>query len=209
MRLVRALALLVVGAAVASCSGPSSGARAPGPAASGSVTSSPGAVGPAAALGAAGGVDVAAENRLAGTTAATPVHARGVAPGLQAFADRVSVRPGESVGLYVDARGPVTVQALRTGWYGGAGAREVWHGAATASPQPKGVVDDAPIPDAGGLRGTRTAVAPWRLTTTVDTTGWPEGAYLLRLDTARATRFVPLRSAARARAGACSWCRAR
>jgi len=192
VRFARALALLVVAAAATACSSPSTQARAHGPATSGSATSSAGAQGPGATLGAQPGVDVAAENRLAGTTAATPSHARGAAPGLQAFADRVSVRPGETVGLYVDTRGPVTIEALRTGWYGGAGAREVWHGTATASPQPKAFIDDAPIPDAGGLRHTRTAMAPWRLTTTVDTAGWPEGAYLLRLDTARATRFVPL-----------------
>ena len=192
MRFARALAVLVVAVAVASCSSACSGAPAHQPAPSGSVPSSGGVAGAGPTPGAGVGLDVVAENRLTGTSAATPARARGVAPGLQAFADRVSVRPGESVGLYVDARGPVTIEALRTGWYGGDGAREVWHGAANASPQPKAVVDDAPIPDAGGLRDTRTAVAPWRLTTTVDTTGWPEGAYLLRLDTATATRFVPL-----------------
>ena len=35
-------------------------------------------------------------------------------------------------------------------------------------------------------------MAPWRLTTTVDTTGWPPGAYLLRIDSRTASRLVPL-----------------
>jgi len=137
-------------------------------------------------------LDVAQENRRPGSRDADVSRARGAAPGLAAYADRVSVLPGQTVGLYVDARGPVAVEALRTGWYGGAGARVVWRGRATASPQPRPVVLNGPIPDAGGLRGTRTVEAPWRLTTTVDTSGWPPGGYLLRIDTARATRLVPL-----------------
>ncbi len=187
-RRAAALAAVLAGAlaAVLGCSG-STGPSQPGGAAAGAV---PGRTGTPESRTVP--LDVAAENRRPGTRDADVGQARGAAPGLQAFADRVSVLPGQSVGLYVDARGPVTIEALRTGWYGGAGAREVWRGRATAVPQPKAVVDDGPIPDAGGLRGARTAVAPWRMTTTIDTTGWPEGAYLLRVDTARATRLVPV-----------------
>jgi hypothetical protein len=137
-------------------------------------------------------LDVGAENRLPGSQEATAGRSRGTARGLAAFADRVSVRAGERVGLYVDAKGPVRIEALRTGWYGGAGARVVWRGQARARPQPRAVVENGRIPDAGGLRDTRTAIAPWHLTTTVDTSGWPEGAYLFRLDTRTATRLVPL-----------------
>ncbi|HVN13033.1 MAG TPA: N,N-dimethylformamidase beta subunit family domain-containing protein [Kineosporiaceae bacterium] len=145
----------------------------------------------------AAGVDVAAENRRAGSTDAVIGRTRGSAPGLQAYADRVSVLPGQQIGVYVDARGPVTIEALRTGWYGGAGARVLWRGLAVARPQPKAAVENGPVPDAGGLRDGRTAVAPWHLTILLDTTGWPEGAYLLRVDTATASRLVPvtLRSA--------------
>jgi hypothetical protein len=102
------------------------------------------------------------------------------------------VLPGEPVGLYVDATGPVRLEAVRTGWYGGAGGRVVWRGVAAASAQPRPVVLDAAIPDAGGLRNTRTVEAPWHLTTTVDTAGWPPGVYLLRVDSRTSTRLVPL-----------------
>ncbi|MGZ4603474.1 MAG: N,N-dimethylformamidase beta subunit family domain-containing protein [Kineosporiaceae bacterium] len=180
--------------AVTGCSAPSRSTSGPAPSASGTPPGSPTAV---SAGTQPEGLDVAAENRRPGSKDATVGRTRGTAPGLQAYADRVSARPGQQVGLYVDARGPLTIEALRTGWYGGAGARVVWRGQAVARPQPKAVVENGPVPDAGGLRNARTAVAPWHLTTLVDTTGWPEGAYLLRLDTPTATRFVPvtLRSA--------------
>jgi hypothetical protein len=116
----------------------------------------------------------------------------GKTPGLEVYADRISVRPGEQVGLYVQGSGPVAVRALRMGDYGGAGARQVWTGTLTASPQPTGTAMDGAIPDAGGIHGTHMVVAAWQRSGMVDTTGWPEGHYLLRLDAARASRYVPL-----------------
>ncbi|TGB12309.1 hypothetical protein E4099_11370 [Streptomyces palmae] len=76
-----------------------------------------------------------------------------------------------------------TVSAFRIGWYGGAQARLVWRservpGRAQASPRM--------LPD------TRTVRADWRPTLTVGTDGWPEGAYLLRLDADSGhQRYVP------------------
>lgn len=116
----------------------------------------------------------------------------GKAPGLQVYADRVSVRPGDGVGLYVDGSGPVAVRALRIGDYGGVGARQVWSGTVTARAQPARSTFQGPIPDAGGIKGTKMVVAAWHRSGTVDTTGWPEGHYLLRLDAGRAARYVPL-----------------
>jgi hypothetical protein len=51
---------------------------------------------------------------------------------------------------------------------------------------------------------THTPSAPWRPSLTLDTTGWPAGAYLLRLDTDRGPlrRFVPLTLRARTARGA-------
>ncbi len=117
---------------------------------------------------------------------------RGTAPGLDAYADRVSVLPGETVGLYVNGSGPITVRALRMGWYGGVGARLVWSGSAVAHPQPAAVTISAPLADAGGIRATRTMTARWHPTTLLSTTGWPEGEYLIRIDNRTASRFVPL-----------------
>ena len=116
----------------------------------------------------------------------------GKAAGLEAYADRVSVRPGEPVGLYVHGSGAVAVRALRIGDYGGVGARAVWSGSVTATAQPAKVTSEAPIPDAGGIHGTHLVVAPWHRSGEVDTTGWPEGDYLLRLDAGAASRYVPL-----------------
>ena len=185
MRVPLGPALLAAAAlTVASCTAAPGGLR-PAPQPSTPIPS-------AAARSGPGALDVAAENRRPGSRGAVVGRTRGTATGLQAFADRVSVLPGQSVGLYVDARGPVRIEALRTGWYGGAGARVVWRGHTTARPQPRAVIENGPIPDAGGLRNARTASAPWHLTTAIDTTGWPEGAYLLRVDTSTATRLVPV-----------------
>jgi hypothetical protein len=112
--------------------------------------------------------------------------------GLDAYADRVSVRPGEVVGLYVSASGPVTVRAIRYGYYGGVGSRVVWTGAFRAHPQPGPRSLRSAIPDAGGAKNTNAIYAPWKLTYRMSTTGWPEGAYLLRLDAGAASRYVQL-----------------
>ena len=63
---------------------------------------------------------------------------------LGAFCDRVSVLPGESVGLRVSSvLGPVTISAHRLGWYAGSRAREVWRSTepVAAAEQPKPVKD--------------------------------------------------------------------
>lgn len=118
-------------------------------------------------------VDVKAENALAGVTGWRIPAALGKAPGLEAYAKALSARPGESVPLVVSAAGAVNVRAFRIGWYGGDRARQVWRGTVQA-----GVQSGAPT--------------TWRPNGWADTTGWPEGHYLLRLDTASASRFVPL-----------------
>jgi hypothetical protein len=135
---------------------------------------------------------VTRENAMAGTSNWQIHSTAGKAKGLEAYADRVSVRPGDPVGLYVAGSGTVRARALRIGWYGGVGARTVWSGSLSAGPQPAPTTFDGPIPDAGGLAGTRTVVAPWHQSTALDTTGWPEGQYLLRLDARGASRYVPL-----------------
>ncbi|MQS17779.1 hypothetical protein F7Q99_37725 [Streptomyces kaniharaensis] len=110
----------------------------------------------------------------------------GPAGAIEGFADRVSVLPGEPVGLHVSTPAAAfTVTAYRIGWYGGARARQVWrreHVPGTKQPAPH--VDGA----------TRTVLTGWQQTLAVDTAGWPEGAYLLRLDVEDGSgqRYVPL-----------------
>ncbi|MEU5595216.1 N,N-dimethylformamidase beta subunit family domain-containing protein [Streptomyces sp. NPDC020298] len=101
------------------------------------------------------------------------------------YADRVSVTPGEECGLFVSTTAAsFRVSAFRVGWYGGALARRVWSSAPL-----RGRVQRAPRLEPE----TRTVRAGWRRTLTLDTTGWPEGAYLLRLDADSGhQRHVPL-----------------
>jgi hypothetical protein len=126
----------------------------------------------------------AAENRAAGTRHWHITHL-GSPGAIEGFAGRVSVLPGQSFRLYVSTTAAsFHVQAFRMGWYSGARARQVW-----ASGRVAGRVQRrARITPAA-----RMVTAPWRPSLTVSTTGWPPGAYLLRLDAASgAQRYVPI-----------------
>lgn len=105
--------------------------------------------------------------------------------GIEGYCDKVSVLPGESFGLYVSTIAPgFRVSAFRVGWYGGAQARRVW-----VSGRVRGVLRD----HSELLVATRTVRAGWQGSVTVGTGGWPEGAYLLRLDAEGGHQcYVPL-----------------
>jgi hypothetical protein len=117
--------------------------------------------------------DRQAESRRGGTPGWRITRSQGTTPGLAGYAAAMSVRPGQPVTLSVSADGPVRIRALRIGWYRGAGARQVWQGTLRAQPESG---DPATWP-ARGL---------------ADTTGWPPGHYLLRLDHGSASRYLPL-----------------
>ncbi|MEV7520262.1 N,N-dimethylformamidase beta subunit family domain-containing protein [Streptomyces sp. NPDC091371] len=131
------------------------------------------------------GLDVKAENALPGSPDWRITRA-GPARAVEGFAERVSVCSGESFGLRVSTTAAsYTVSAYRMGWYGGARARLVWRSPALPGlRQPPARLDPA----------TRMVRADWRRTAEVDTSGWPEGSYLLRLDAADGAgqRFVPV-----------------
>lgn len=118
-------------------------------------------------------LDVAAENQQDGTNGWNISPARAAAKGLTGYAGAVSATAGEAVPLYLKAKGAVRARAFRLGWYDGTGARQVWTGSFQAT-------------------GQSGAPASWTATGTLDTTGWPEGTYLIRLDHAKASRYVPL-----------------
>ena len=101
------------------------------------------------------------------------------------YADQVSVLPGQDFGLYVSTTSTsYQVRAFRVGWYGGAQARLVW----TSETQPGSAQADPLFDD-----DTRRVYTKWGKSLTVSTTGWPEGAYLLRLDAANGhQRYVPM-----------------
>jgi hypothetical protein len=104
---------------------------------------------------------------------------------IQGYADRYSVLPGQQFGLYVSTSAvSYQVRAFRVGWYGGAQARLVW----TSDTQHGAVQSDAVLDHA-----TRRVSTKWTKSLTVATDGWPEGAYLLRLDAANGhQRYVPM-----------------
>lgn len=126
----------------------------------------------------------AAENAKPGTR---KWHIRDLgAPGaIEGYASQVSVLPGQSFRLYVSTTSRrFRVQAFRMGWYHGRRARQVWQ-----SGQVRGQVQGA----ARLAAGTRMVYTRWRPSLTVPTAGWPQGAYLLRLDAASgAQRYVPI-----------------
>ncbi|MGW2377465.1 N,N-dimethylformamidase beta subunit family domain-containing protein [Kitasatospora sp. NPDC001683] len=176
------LGLGLMAAAVTSC-----GARHPDPAARPTPDGqgTPGTAGPTGAQHSGLKGDAPDEQSLPGN-ADWEITDPGRPGAVEAFADRVSVPPGESFGLHVSTPAAAfTVSAYRMGWYGGARARLVWRrehvpGAEQAAPH----VDQA----------TRTVLTGWQRTLAVDTAGWPEGAYLLRLDAEDGSgrSYVPL-----------------
>jgi hypothetical protein len=104
---------------------------------------------------------------------------------IEGYAGQASVLAGEPVPLFVSARArSFRVRAYRMGWYGGDLARLVWQ-----SPSLRGGRQRRP----SLTPGTNTVAADWGPSVTVPTDGWPDGAYLLRLDAETgAQRFVPL-----------------
>ncbi len=126
----------------------------------------------------------AAENRLQGTSAWKVTH-QGAPTAIEGYADHVSVLPGQSFRLFVSTvAARFRVESFRLGWYGGRQARLVW-----SSGSHRGRAQAAPRVSAAA----RTVTAPWHPSLVVATSGWPEGAYLLRLDASSgAQRYVTL-----------------
>ncbi|WP_338674459.1 N,N-dimethylformamidase beta subunit family domain-containing protein [Streptomyces sp. SCSIO 30461] len=129
--------------------------------------------------------DVGEENRRPGAS-----DWRIVQPGpphaIEGFAEQASVPAGRPAALRVSTTAATfTVSAYRMGWYGGALARLVWR-----SGRLRGNAQTPP----SIAEGTRTVRCDWRRTLEVDTSGWPEGCYLLRLDAGegQGQRYVPL-----------------
>jgi hypothetical protein len=142
------------------------------------------AAGPASADATAKGTSAVAEEELPGD-ANWHISSAGKPGAIQGYADQYSVLPGKQFGLYVStSAASYEVRAFRVGWYGGAQARLVW----TSESQPRSVQSDALFDDA-----TRRVYTKWTKSLTVSTEGWPEGAYLLRLDAANGhQRYVPM-----------------
>ena len=123
------------------------------------------------------------ESAKAGHADWTLTH-RGSDHAVEGFTDKADVLPGEPFALFISATAArVTVEAFRVGWYGGAQARRVWAAENI-------LVRREPKPSVSA--GVNTVTAHWQPTLTVHTSGWPEGAYLIRLTCTAGQRYVPL-----------------
>jgi hypothetical protein len=180
-RIIAALVIAVLGIAVlgiAGCAASAAGGRHPASAASAGKAAhsgkSPAASPPPFPV---------AENQQPGTSDWI-IHHEGARDAIQGYADHVSVLPGQSFRLFVTTTAAnFQVQAYRIGWYGGSQARLVWS---------SGAVPGQVQPAAGFVAGVNMVTAPWHPSLTVPTTGWPEGAYLLKLVAPHGQRYVPI-----------------
>jgi hypothetical protein len=136
---------------------------------------------------AASGFDVAAENAKPGTTDwVIPSSSVGPPNAVQGYTDKVSVTAGESFRLYVSTTAPAfTAIAYRFGYYRGTGARQVWQ-----SRETKGQLQTATSFD----KATNMVSCAWSPSLTIDTKGWPEGDYLIKLVASNGAgeRYVPI-----------------
>jgi hypothetical protein len=144
----------------------------------------PGSARPAGARRGAAAPFPAAENARPGT-ARWHIRHLGAPGAIEGYAGKVSVLPGHPFRIYVSTTSrSFRVQAFRMGWYGGRMARQVWRSGTVP-----GRVQ--PAPRIG--KATRMVSTSWRPSLTISTRGWPQGAYLLRLDAASgAQRYIPI-----------------
>lgn len=103
---------------------------------------------------------------------------------LSAYASRVSIRPGETLDLYVSTQASsFRVAAVRLGNYQGVGGRVVaeydgFDGQSQSGPQEDGQ--------------TRAVSADWTSTAELDTEDWPEGFYVLAVRAGGKGTYIPL-----------------
>ena len=113
------------------------------------------------------------------------VRSAGPGDAIEGYADQVSILSGQEFTLHVSTTASsFRVSAFRVGWYRGTQARLVWR---------SGEIRGRRQGEASFASVTRTVTTRWEPTLTVAASGWPEGAYLLRLDASHGhQRYVPL-----------------
>jgi hypothetical protein len=101
------------------------------------------------------------------------------------YAGQASVRPGQPITLYASTTAPsFVVRAFRIGYYGGDNARLVWTSSTTPGRQQ---------PEPALIGATNTVSCSWEPSLTIPTDDWPEGSYLLRMDSETGPqRYAPV-----------------
>jgi hypothetical protein len=101
------------------------------------------------------------------------------------YAGQASVLPGEPITLYASTTAPsFVVRAFRIGYYAGDNARLVWTSSTTPGHQQA---------QPSVSSGTNTVSCSWEPSLTIPTHDWPEGSYLLRMDSETGPqRYVPV-----------------
>jgi hypothetical protein len=126
----------------------------------------------------------AGENSLPGDPH-WPIRQQGDSEAMLGYASAASVLPGQPITLFASTTArSFRVSAFRMGWYQGDLARLVWTSGTIRGHQqrPATVTPD-----------TRTVQTDWGPSLVIPTGDWPEGAYLLRMDSeAGAQRYVPV-----------------
>ncbi len=116
---------------------------------------------------------VVSENELPGDPNWYP-RSLGAPDEMMGYSGQYSVLPGEPVTLYASTTArEFTVKAFRMGWYKGDQARLVWQ-----SKSVRGRRQSAPTVTSE----VNTVETSWGPSLTIPTDDWPEGAYLLRMD---------------------------
>ncbi len=130
------------------------------------------------------GLDVVAENARKGS-ATWRLTRLGRPDEIEGYATRTDLLPGDPLRLKVSTTAPsYRVHVFRAGWYGGFLMREVWT---------SGVLAGRRQPQSTLRPGTFTVLTSWRPNEVIDTTGWPPGSYLVRLDASTGgQRYLPV-----------------
>jgi hypothetical protein len=124
------------------------------------------------------------ENSLAGDPH-WPIKHLGGPDAMLGYAGQASVLPGEPITLYASTTArSFKVTAYRMGWYGGDRARRVWHSGTVRGHKQRKSTLTSP---------TNTVQTDWGESLTIPTHDWPEGSYLLRMDSESGPqRYVPV-----------------
>ncbi|KRE78519.1 hypothetical protein ASG71_11665 [Arthrobacter sp. Soil763] len=134
----------------------------------------PKAVGQSSPLGTVAAFNAASENLLPGTPRSEFPSKWSTSPMLEGFlGQHASTASRRIVDVYVNSTlGSIRIKAYRIGYYHGTGQRLVWT---------SGIVHVWRQRRPTFRPVTRMVSCPWKVTTSIDTTGWPEGFYYLVL----------------------------